>query len=566
MSGKFMTKKKYIIPVLTIVIIASQLCGCAVANNSELLQLLQDNQSIEIVVAEPINQEQGTIQPLSWVELSSLETVSDLRKSWDDTLSITGTTGNKNGMLYVNADQENEQNNTLRVALHNTIFQKMLDDSASQKELITAADNSYVDIEPSTTPEKALAMSINGYFNLLSDASDGYSNPDATLQRNEFMAMLYRAEAPVSDDIKLDSEFNAAVGDSEFNVYAQNISSDSYLDLESKSLNNMTYNETITRAEVLYTLVSRYFADDLKNVDTKSVSFTDAKDAGNIAQEQKFVTEAESYDYWKSYELVYAIQNADNGLPTSLYNALCVAYDKGILNSTDTRWEEGCTRAEAIQFIVSALRAEQSIPTYTANQGTVEGNEIIEEPESPSIDALGNGGSLSDDATDYDSMGEPEPEVTEVEQETNITASEYSIEEMTPVTMYATKACNVRSGPATTYDKVGSLAYGQAVTVEGKVVYNDKTWFKLSAQSDTSPEIEMVSSSLLSQTKPSTQSKSTSSSTSSTPSTPSTPSAPVVESDPTYGGIFNDEGTSINWGAGISQGGGGYGGQGIHAE
>ena len=150
-------------------------------------------------------------------------------------------------------------------------------------------------------------------------------------------------------------------------------------------------------------------------------------------------------------------------------------------------------------------------------------------------------------------------------EEESITASEYSIEEMTPVTMYATKACNVRSGPATTYDKVGSLAYGQAVTVEGKVVYNDKTWFKLSAQSDTSPEIEMVSSSLLSQTKPSTQSKSTSSSTSSTPSTPSTPSAPVVQqpaaSIPGYdaGEAFESTPTGIGDGNGA-------GGQGFTAE
>lgn len=57
-----------------------------------------------------------------------------------------------------------------------------------------------------------------------------------------------------------------------------------------------------------------------------------------------------------------------------------------------------------------------------------------------------------------------------------------------------------------------------------------------------------------------------------TTSTPTTPApttpvtvAPVVESDPTCGGIFYDEGGDIPWGAGIGDGTG-AGGQGIHVE
>ena len=385
MSGRFMTIKRIVIPTITMVIIASQLMGCAAVSQSELLQMINQGDAIEIEVATPINQEQGTESALDWQELASLSTNPDLRDSWDDILMITPTDTGKNGVLYVNAEGNNEPNNTLRVALHNSEFLKYLDSEADSLQLSNAVQGNYADLEENDTA-RALYMGINGYFNLLPDANPNYANPDSTLQRNEFMAMVFRAETPVQD-LTADSAFADAVGQSDYNIYAQGLAENSYLDTASKSLNNLTANGTITRAEALYLLVSRYFSDDLKNADPKSATFNDAKDGGDIAGEQKFIEDAKEKDYWKSYELTYAIQNPDNGLPTDLYKALVVAKSKGLVNDT-TRWDEALTKSEAIEFLVKTLRQEKGITQFNAKQGLVAGHEVQEtaEPEQATIE------------------------------------------------------------------------------------------------------------------------------------------------------------------------------------
>ena len=367
------------------VIIASQLMGCAAVTQSELLQMINQGDAIEIEIATPINQEQGTESALDWQELASLSTNPDLRKSWDDILMITPTDTGKNGVLYVNAEGNNEPNNTLRVALHNSEFLKYLDSEADSLQLSNAVQGNYADLEENDTT-RALYMGINGYFNLLPDANPNYANPDSTLQRNEFMAMVFRAETPVQD-LTADNAFADAVGQSDYNIYAQGVVQNSYLDTASKSLNNLTANGTITRAEALYLLMSRYYSDDLKNADVKTATFNDAKDGGDIATKQKFIEDGTKKDYWKSYELTYAIQNPDDGLPTDLYKALIVAKSKGLVTDT-TRWDEALTRSEAIEFLVKTLRQEKGIKQFNAKQGLVAGHEVQEPAEPEPVETV----------------------------------------------------------------------------------------------------------------------------------------------------------------------------------
>lgn len=365
-----MNVKKIAIPA----IIASQLMGCAAVSQSELLQMINNAEEIEIEIATPINQEQGTEQTLLWEVLASLQTNETLRKQWDDILGITLNDTGKNGMLYVNAEGNHENNNTLRVALHNRAFQKALfEEEATQMELVNAALSQYVDLEEDQT-DKALYMAINGYFNLLADHDTNYSNPDSTLTRAEFMAMVMRAETPVDDTLTPDTTFKSAVGDNELNLYAQEVADSAYLDIESKSLNNMTYNGTITRAEAIYLLMNHYFKDELSSVDTKSTQLEDVKDGGNIAEEQKFIEDGTQKDYWKSYELTYAITNPDKGAPTALYNALALAEQKGIID-TETRWDEGLTRASGLEFLITTLSQEKGVAEFNYTQGKIAGHE-----------------------------------------------------------------------------------------------------------------------------------------------------------------------------------------------
>lgn len=197
--------------------------------------------------------------------------------------------------------------------------------------------------------------------------------------------MVFRAETPVQD-LTADSAFADAVGQSDYNIYAQGLAENSDLDTASKSLNNLTANGTITRAEAIYLLMNRYFADDMEKVDVKSATFNDAKDGGDIAAKQRFIEDGTQKDYWKSYELTYAIQNPDDGLPTDLYKALIVAKSKGLVGDV-TRWDEALTRSEAIEFLVKTLRQEKGITQFNAKQAKIAGHEVTEptnpEPTNP---------------------------------------------------------------------------------------------------------------------------------------------------------------------------------------
>lgn len=406
MSGKFMSIKRYIIPTITMVIIASQLLGCAAASQNELLDMLQHGEAIEIEVAVPLNQEDGTAETISWEQLALLETNETLRKEWDNILGITITETGKNGMLYVNAEGNNENNNTLRVALHNRAFSTLLTDDNSRLELSNAAQGQYADLEADET-DKALYMAINGYFNLLPDATPNFSNPDSTLNRLEFMSMVMRAETPVQD-ITPSTAFSDAVGSNDLNIYAQEVAEDSYLDLGSKSLNNITANGTITRGEAVYLLMSRYFSDELASVDISKATLKDVKDGGNIAE--KMSAEATSKDYWKSYELSYVLQFPDQGAPTDLYKALVLAEQKGIITS-ETRFDEGITKAESIELLITTLMQEKGIPEFNYKQAKIDKYEVeIETPaeEEPEVEA-DNSGQDGETVPEVDGT-DPEPE------------------------------------------------------------------------------------------------------------------------------------------------------------
>lgn len=367
MSGKYMKVKRIMIPMITMVCIASQLMGCAAVSQNELLGMLERGREIEIEVAVPINEEQGEENALIWEQLALLETAPEIRSSWEDILGITGSGLTKNGVLYINSSGEQDPNNTLQTALHNRAFLQFLEDESSLQTLAETVESNYVDIEAGEE-EKAIYMGINAYFNLLPDAEPAYANPDSTLSRGEFMTMVMRSETPVSGEIKLDSSFTNAVGSSQYNFYAQQVAKDSYLTIEDKSLNNMTYNGTITRAEAIYTLMNHYFSEELKAVDvssTASTTLTDVKDGGDIASKQSFDKERE---YWKSYELVYATQNPTEGIPTDLYKALILANQKGIISS-ETRWDEGITKSEAIGILIETLKLDQSMLVFNASNG-----------------------------------------------------------------------------------------------------------------------------------------------------------------------------------------------------
>ncbi len=76
-----------------------------------------------------------------------------------------------------------------------------------------------------------------------------------------------------------------------------------------------------------------------------------------------------------------------------------------------------------------------------------------------------------------------EPMIEETQPETpavETPAEAFTVVDITPVQKYATQSVNLRQGPSTEYDKVGSLSTNQQVTVTGTCEFNGSQWSRLS--------------------------------------------------------------------------------------
>jgi len=332
MSGKFMNVKRIVIPVMTLVIIASQLCTVSAATRNEMASMLGNSQQVEIEVAMPSEQSSlkgqsiGNEGEMDWVPLAEVVGHDDIRNSIENHFGIKS----KQGSLYTNIKGKNDYNNVFSVAMNNSAVEKAL--NTNKNFIANAACNSYTDLDIDDE-EKCVNMALNAYFNLLPDGTE--ANADASLTRAQFMAMVMRADTPVTE-IKTDTAFEKSVGQSEYNKYAQSVNKDSYL-----TLNNQLYNSSMTRAEAVYTIVSRYYADSLKNASSSASCYTDAKDGGAVAKSDR------------ASALNNSISNPDSGMDRELYKSLCVAKEKNLLTSARSRWDEAITKNEAIALLRS---------------------------------------------------------------------------------------------------------------------------------------------------------------------------------------------------------------------
>lgn len=483
MSGKFMSVKRIIVPTITMLIIASQLMGCSSVSQSEMLQMINQGDAIEIEVAVPLNQEQGTEKTVEWTQLDQLTSQPELRSSMENIFKIVAFGDNsKNGVFYVNLDGEQDGNNTLYNVFANNKFREgYWNNVAIQRELAQASAENYADIDyEEGNYKRAMLAGINGYFNILNDSETGFANMDSTITRLEAMSALFKAENPVTDTLSEDGEFREAVdagNTNEYTIFASNLSEQSYLDISSGSLDSHTANGTITRGELVYMIVQEYFKTEYDNVDIKGECYADTVNGGNIAVAQKFIEGENKKEHWQSYELSYALQNPDKGCPERMYKALLVANEKGIIVDKDSRWEEGATKEDFLEMLTNAYLALPS--QVSAERGT---GEAPVQSESPTTEL-----EETDDSNVSDMYVEIEtPEEAEYQ---DYLESQEALEDKTEddlvqsdivtldKTMYAKGSVNTRSGPSTDYEKLGGLTTNQEVHVTGQS--KETGWYEI---------------------------------------------------------------------------------------
>jgi uncharacterized protein YgiM (DUF1202 family) len=515
MSGKYIKVKRVIIPTVTLVLIASQLMGCGATDKTGLLNILRDNgEAIEIEVAEPVNST-GDLELTeiddTWLPLASLDNASSLREAWDDILLVSGTTGNKNGVLYVNSEGLQELNNTLQTALHNRAFIQIIEDKVESLKLAQAVDDYYVDTKELKDDYKVL-MGISSYFNLIDDEQEHYATPEDTLTRLQFYSMLYKAITPVEEDTdnnETELKFTEAVNSySELNYYASQIEDKAYINTSDQSLNEKTVNGKISRGEAIYLLMNTFYPTELVNIEVTGSEFSDCNLQTTTFDKQDG-TDGDTY--LDSYRAQVSYNNEDEyGCKDEIYKALVLAKQKGLINGDETRYDEAITKVEAIQFLVDTLENSGSGEKFNYKNGktissetTTESISIDIDSQIESINEYTSNKSIEDMTPIEESYGIDVPEeymTTENDSVSDI--SSYTVTKLDK-TMVANDNGRLREGPSSTSDVVRTIDQNDTIKVTGKV--NEADWYQVNIDNQTL----YISSSLLSEIEVKAENKET---------------------------------------------------------
>ncbi len=346
-----MNRKKVINCLIVLMVNGVVLTGCS-STKSELKKLLRSGSQIELTLGGTAESDESIAKLTDWVALASLTDQEAFRKVMDDELYIFNfANSGKNGVMYVNPDtKEWELNNTIENVFKNKAFKEYWEDSEIQSAIQDAVKEAYSDVDDLSSAELKL-VALDSYFNLYSEEEDGGNyNGDSTVTRAEFMTALARASQQADDEATADEELTKQLGKDDSVIYAGYVVDDSYLDLESKSLDETTYNGTITRAEVIYMLVKEYYGDELSKIGTEEDCYSDCKNAGDMAEK----AETTGKDYYRTANLEYMIENPSKGLDEELYKAMEVAYKHGIIDTEEeSNWSNAATKLDTLSMLIN---------------------------------------------------------------------------------------------------------------------------------------------------------------------------------------------------------------------
>jgi len=329
------------------------LFGCASTTQQEAQNLIQETPTVEVVVNEPIEEtttpsenKAEQLETLAWIEVGKLETSPDLRKAFDEIFGVTGEAGSKTGWAYTT------QNITLKDALEgdNGIF-VFTPDLDEYSKIASLADDAFVDADDATDSEK-VALVLNEYFNLLPEEQAGYSNPYSELTRAQAMTLLMRAITPVKE-ITTDEDFATAVGESDYNKFAQEVNEMAFINTLDGSLTSDTYNKPMTKAEAVYLIAQAFYKNeyDANMYAGSEMQFTDLSENTELSGATNI-------------ELLNSMLE-NGGVDNRMIDAYQIANHHHLYNSdvTESEWNESITKAEFISLIVNANAPEvEEIP------------------------------------------------------------------------------------------------------------------------------------------------------------------------------------------------------------
>lgn len=356
MDGKFIKRKvvKVVVPILTLIVAASQLSGCSSSSKSQVVDTVNElggDTQVEFLVEENEFNEQGEVQQLEWVPLSKLNTYPGYRAKFEAVMGVETKAGIKTGCIYVDALGKHTDNPTLLTAFSNKATVEKFNDSDNQDILRAAVKNTYADIEDSDE----YAAIINGYFNLLPDNTPNYFNGGKSLSRLEAMTVASRATNPAASNPTVDQSFKDAVGDTQYTSFAALSNAHAFIATSDESLTQDNASKAMSKGEYIYLVMSSIYGEDTINaVDLSTSKLTDVKE---VVPTEHTKTNAE--------QLALALQTPTQ-CPEAIYKALVLANEND-LTPADTKWNTAITKTEAIEFITEAIQSYNEKNGYKVN-------------------------------------------------------------------------------------------------------------------------------------------------------------------------------------------------------
>lgn len=364
MSGKFIKVKRVVVPMAALVLLSTQLMGCAAlekeqesdVSSSTFVQVeVTDNTSSTSTPEEKASVEK--VEPLKWSPLYSLMSYSNIRNVAKEALGIKALEGS----VFIDLDGHQEMNNTLYNALRNEEFAKtQLENKEITDKLCEAVKKTFADI--GDTENEQMAAFFNSFWELLPEENGKDSvefNGSKALTRAQAMTLVMRAMTAVEKNNKPNENklFTEAVGDSVYTDFAQYLDSKAYLNTQN-GLNEKTFNANMTRAEYIWLCLSSVFTEsELNEIDINGIELSDCVVGENETLEQ-------------------ALSNPANGLPAPMVNMLQKANALGIISS-DTDWERSVTKADAVNLFVSTVKAYSSKFGYAIKQDAPKDDELL---------------------------------------------------------------------------------------------------------------------------------------------------------------------------------------------
>lgn len=458
-----------VIPMLTAILILGG-CGKESASKKEILDMLNTSDTITIELTTTDN-EDGTQCKVNWVKLGDMTSSKEIRDCMDEQFKITGNAGNKNGVFYVNEKGENTQNNTLAVAMKNRAFTTIFNNKDDLELVNYNILSKYADLDSDS--EKAIYVALSDYFELLPASESGESNIDDSLSRAEAMSLVMKAVTPVDNSLEAKSDFEKAVGENDYNVFASKEDKHVFISTADGSLNSTTYIQNMTKAEYVYMVMNEVFGEKtVKKVDSTK-TLNGLANAGNLRYSEELMNREQV-----SSAIIKSFVNNPTKIDENIYKAIVLANDKNIISETDDM-DSAITKGEAVEILCKALMQNKSISEFNYNNGTIDTGYVAEPETKEGVN--GNGAGEVYEPTEEDLKVSDEATVAQeqpAEQPAEQSTPAFNVEPMDLQTMFAQQRVNLRQGPGTEYEKVNTYSLNDEVKVNG-LVQNENKWYQI---------------------------------------------------------------------------------------